>query len=345
MNGAKKYLIPVAAAICAAGLFFLFTRGFPQGPRDPRPMPSFLDDSLARLKEAGKGGSDAALFLKRYKGYLAQIAAGNAFVYGKGDITAPVYDPVAFMANMDAERVGKIVDNGLSGRDAYEGLSGLVERAYLPEGAREPDSFLMYIPSGYDRTKRYPMVVVLHGYSGTVYLSPLSPAYADFLRGCEERGIIMLAPNGRHHLPAEPGGWVSPASEADAMKVVAMAREKYSVDPARIYVAGYSMGGYGAMHLAARHGDVFCAAASVCGGMPYSITDLSVFRGTPVFLAHGDRDPTVSVEESRGVHERLRMLGYECDYDEYPGVDHGGAVDRAFSGGRLLDWFLKKRKG
>jgi dipeptidyl aminopeptidase/acylaminoacyl peptidase len=247
------------------------------------------------------------------------------------------------MANMDAERVGRLVENELAGRDAFAGLTGLLERAYLPEGRTSSDSFILYVPSTYDPRKPCPLVLGLHGYGGSTFLSPLSPVYMDFVSQCEAKGVILASPNGLHHLPGEPGGWISPASEADTMLVVSIVRAKYSIDPARIYLTGLSMGGYGAMHIAARHGDVFAAVASVAGGMPLSITDLSVFKDLPVFLAHGSADETVSVSESRDIHERLTMRGYECDYEEYPGLGHN-AWDKAYSGGKLLDWFLARPK-
>src|SRR3712207_7645810 len=43
-------------------------------------------------------------------------------------------------------------------------------------------------------------------------------------------------------------------------------RREFGADPKRLYLAGVSMGGFGAWHLAAEHQGKFAAIVSICGG-------------------------------------------------------------------------------
>ena len=60
-------------------------------------------------------------------------------------------------------------------------------------------------------------------------------------------------------------GWNG--SKADSVvKIVEEMMEKLPIDPKRIYLTGYSMGGYGTFHLLAQEPKLWAAAIPVAGG-------------------------------------------------------------------------------
>jgi predicted peptidase len=124
---------------------------------------------------------------------------------------------------------------------------------------------------------------------------------------------------------------------------------RYSVDRARVYVTGISMGGYGTWLLALRQRERFAAIVPVCGGLDRTSSGLGIeeaadrLRSIPQWVFHGDADRVISVEESRVMVRALRAAGAEVRYTEYPGVQHN-SWDRAYAEPKLMPWLLRQRR-
>jgi predicted peptidase len=117
-----------------------------------------------------------------------------------------------------------------------------------------------------------------------------------------------------------------------------------SVDTARIYVTGQSMGGIGTWGLIAKHADRFAAAVPVCG--IWSPEDAARMNGVAIWAFHGDKDPTVPVAGSRNMIAALKKAGVmpEAKYSELAGVAHG-SWGPAYAKSELWEWmFAQKRK-
>ena len=50
--------------------------------------------------------------------------------------------------------------------------------------------------------------------------------------------------------------------------------------------------------------------------------ELAGRAGLPAFIAHGSRDPVISVEFARDARDRLEVAGLDVDYHEHGGVHH-----------------------
>ncbi|GAC1438390.1 MAG: alpha/beta fold hydrolase [Chloroflexota bacterium] len=99
----------------------------------------------------------------------------------------------------------------------------------------------------------------------------------------------------------------------------------HGVDPARLFVLGFSQGAAmtGALLLSAPHR---LAGALVLSGyvppMPALQPGQGRLAGTPVFVAHGTHDPVVPVQWGRAAGDALAAAGAAVTYREYPG-GHG----------------------
>lgn len=102
---------------------------------------------------------------------------------------------------MDEDVINKITKNTLAEKEPYSGITGLIERAYISETDSSLDSYIAYVPRNYSPDKKYPLVVLLHGYGGGAYLPEDSPCYTTFLKQCENKEVIMIAPNGKNKDP------------------------------------------------------------------------------------------------------------------------------------------------
>ena len=145
----------------------------------------------------------------------------------------------------------------------------------------------------------------------------------------------------------------------DVMRVIADVRRAYPIDPERITLTGASMGGGGTWAIGLRHPELFAALAPVCGvanfqrmvnpadAALYDLARLAALSPPAiaenaahqqVFIFHGDKDPTVPVEDSRQMaarYEALGWLGKNVHYTEYPGVQHSAWIP-AYKDAELL---------
>lgn len=346
----KKYLIRPLVAMILAGVILSWSI-IPGNTIQAKPkigVPgNIVESSLKLLKRKGiPDHHEGILILKRYRYYLAEISQGNSFADYHAWSTPPVYNYLAFAKMMHKDTWKKIVDNSLSGKDPFLGITGFFERAYLSETDGTLDSYLIYVPKRYDSEKFYPLIVMLHGYGEGAYLPQFSAVHNSFLEACENHQIIMAAPNGKHKIP-----YVSNymnEGEQDVLQVIQRVRQSYAIDPGRIYLTGLSMGGFGVWYLGSRHPGLFAALAPVCGygsGQWKSIAvEIDALKNLPVMTFHGDMDGTVPVSETRTLVKRMQDKGYPVIYHEFPGVGHN-AWDYAYQGDTMVKWFLKQRKG
>ena len=83
---------------------------------------------------------------------------------------------------------------------------------------------------------------------------------------------------------------------------------------------GHSMGAIGTWFLGAKYPDIWAALGTIAGtGSPQSVARM---RHIPQFVVHGDADPTVSVNGSRGMVAEMKKLSVEHVYIEVPGGNH-----------------------
>lgn len=125
-------------------------------------------------------------------------------------------------------------------------------------------------PDKYDKNKQYPVVYLLHGYSGN---------YADWPKAEAVRqapdlyNMIIVCADGGF------GSWywdspVDPSYKYEtyiSKELVQWVDERYSTIKSAKgrAIAGLSMGGYGALYLAIKHPDVFGATGSMSGGVDF----------------------------------------------------------------------------
>jgi predicted peptidase len=115
-----------------------------------------------------------------------------------------------------------------------------------------------------------------------------------------------------------------------------------SVDKTRIYISGLSMGGMGTFESVFRYPDLYAAALPICGGGDVNHYDKRIAK-TAFWVFHGDADPTVNVNLSREMVEKLKSLKNEVKYSEYPGVGHN-SWSNAFAEKDYLSWMLSHKR-
>ncbi|TMK22889.1 MAG: hypothetical protein E6G68_01415, partial [Actinobacteria bacterium] len=118
----------------------------------------------------------------------------------------------------------------------------------------------LYIPTGYEASKRSP---------ATVWLHPRSSGNAH-LAAAWVPGIIRQLGENRHNIIISPSArgsstwWVGRGHE-DFLESWGDAMASFSIDPDRVYLAGHSMGGFGSYLIGLLYPDRFAAAFPISG--------------------------------------------------------------------------------
>ena len=201
--------------------------------------------------------------------------------------------------------------------------------AYVSPADFELVPFRIYVPEGFDRSSRYPLVVALHGAGGD------ENSFMDRYRGllkknAEERGYVVVSVNGRG-----PYGGYRGDSGQDVLDVIQVVEESYPIDSDRIYLTGHSMGGGGTVLVGFDNAERFAALAPIAGFG--SADQLAKAPKMPLLIAQGEADALVPVESARSFHEAAKKAGMEVRYIEKAGVDHLAIVDLVMTD--IFDWF------
>lgn len=123
-------------------------------------------------------------------------------------------------------------------------------------------------PDNYDAQSAYPVVYLLHGYSGN-YADWITKA-AGFERAADLYSMIIVCPDGANSWYLDSP--IDPAYKYETYvtnELVNWIDSKYKTikDRTGRGITGLSMGGHGALYLAVRHQDLFGAAGSMSGGV------------------------------------------------------------------------------
>lgn len=168
---------------------------------------------------------------------------------------------------------------------------------------------------------------------------------------------------------AKPGTrWFYPQMQQLVIAELNRTIAEFSVDTTRLYLHGYSMGATGSYRLAYKFPARFAAVVIVAGrvqpGVNYTADEIAVDRKTnpfvanpnpfsalaaglrniPIWIFHGDADPTVPVDQSRRLVAALRSLGAPVRYTELPGADHDTAPPKAYTEADLFRWLLSQHR-
>ena len=223
--------------------------------------------------------------------------------------------------------------------------------------------YAVYVPRDWSPARSWPVILALHGGGtyGTDGLTQTEGALGRAVKLFPDRyPAIVVFPHGH----ADGLGWQGPNGEA-ALEEASRALTEFHGDPSRLYLTGFSAGGNGAWWLAYHHPDRFAAAVIISGwvtpftgrqsriayppiapasaGDPYA----AVAKGVgplPIWLAHGDADQTVSVEESRHMFAALKAAGNDVHFSELPGLDHSATWDPVYQHPDIAAWLLDQRR-
>jgi pimeloyl-ACP methyl ester carboxylesterase len=219
--------------------------------------------------------------------------------------------------------------------------------------------YSIYIPKNFDETRKYPLVVFLHGamsnnrlglrrvfgvgnIQGRDFITPgFVPEENDlevtrYFPAMKDVDYIVVAPYARG-----TAGYQG-IPEQDVFDMLADVKSRFQIDEDRIYLTGLSMGGGGTLWLGLSRPDIWAALAPCCPAAPDGTVELAGNAiNIPVHLFVGDKDflyqPAIEWKK------RLEAINTRVDFIEYPGIGHN-SWEYAYKDGFIFEWFSQFKR-
>ncbi len=151
------------------------------------------------------------------------------------------------------------LDQLLAAKPAWPTARGTLARGYRStvDGSVQP--YGLEIPADVALDRPAPLIVWLHGRGDTTTDLPFIAERERSPGKLQIPGALVVHPFGRQCL-----GYKS-AGEIDVLDVIDEVKRRYRVDPDRVVLAGFSMGGAGSWHIGAHYTDRFVAVSPGAG--------------------------------------------------------------------------------
>ncbi len=196
--------------------------------------------------------------------------------------------------------------------------------------------YRVYLPDGYEKAGRvWPLVLWLHGDGG----QPNRNGWREIL----SYGPPSMVEKGRKFpfVLLTPQLWGEVHWDPDTLHALLLETlQKYDIDRDRVYVMGYSRGGFGSWELASSYPETFAAVVPISAR---AMTAIERVKDMGVWIFHGALDTGVPVGSAYNMHQELVDVGADVRLTIFPNVGHG-AVTPAMATEELWEWLLAQRR-
>lgn len=215
-----------------------------------------------------------------------------------------------------------------------------VARSTAPTSIDAARPARVVLPATWDGCKKWPLIVLLHGYSATGTVQDL---YLGVSARATTHGFVELIPEGTVSKTNKQFWNATNACcnfDAQVVDDVAYVRglidtavAKLAVDPTRVYILGHSNGGFMAYRMACEAADVVTGVASLAGAVTATASFCTPAHPVNVLQIHGTKDGTIKYDgtgfypSAPAAVERWRGLnGCSEKATKLAAVDFDGAV-------------------
>ncbi|MBQ6818025.1 MAG: hypothetical protein IJP35_00265 [Clostridia bacterium] len=209
-------------------------------------------------------------------------------------------------------------------------------------GKRLP--YRLYMPANYDPSKKYPVLLVLHGAGEMGNNNSLQLHNVKKIFECNgdivSQGFVLC--------PQTDEWWALGGSQltgklGSVLHLLEEVQNTYSCDADRIYVTGLSMGGYATWDLLANYGHLFAAGMPVCGGNN-QIGNAAAMKDIPLKIYHSKDDGTLPFSYSEDTYNAIVAAGGKmAEFIVLDGYNHN-AWDYAYADRDAFSWLYAQKK-
>ena len=212
--------------------------------------------------------------------------------------------------------------------------------------------YALALPEDADLDQPVPLILALHHswegelpsfYGLTFLIRLIAPAF-------EELGAIMVAPD------APERDWLSPRSQRAIWAVIDQVRSEFEIDPRRVVITGFSLGGLGTWYMAAEHADFFSAAIPIATAPTVTRGDNTEepeyrrflregtvrwresLRDIPFFVVHSRADELIAFDRVEQAVEDLGTKGVSIEFVAVDGIGHYEVMNYVDSVSLAVPW-------
>lgn len=210
-----------------------------------------------------------------------------------------------------------------------------------------PGEYVINLPSGAKKEEPTGVFIGLHGASGSA-----KNMFGFF--GTPNPRLITVYPEVLNRQD-KMNGWTAESAEHYIMEIIADLKRSFNIDTNRIYLAGFSMGGFGAWSIGTDYADMFGAISPMSGGISSRTEDgksapaygtAANLKNTGIWFCHGADDNRVPVEMDRvaatALQEYQDKFGpYDFVYKEYKTLGHKLPSDGLK---QVWDWLFTRKR-
>lgn len=209
--------------------------------------------------------------------------------------------------------------------------------------------YWIYISPSYTASKPASIVVTLHGMGDNA----TNFKNIGFNYIADTANIIVLVPDAlvdgltgmtAWNSQAGIGGVYYPSADVNDIgfinAMVDSTQAQYAVNPAKIYVCGFSMGGFMTQKLALLSNEKFAAFASIAGTIGSGIEIPSAVRPLPMAHFHGTEDATVGYDTNTFGSNVKELIDYWVANNECDTTPTHTAFPDIYADGYTVDHFV-----
>jgi predicted peptidase len=216
------------------------------------------------------------------------------------------------------------------------------------KGVKMP--YRLFIPPGYDSSKKYPLIFWFHGGSGRG-----SNNESQISNENEKGSHVWTTPENQATFPAfvlapqcaQNENWSNPDFNEVAgplqlaMEIFAVVQKDYSIDPDRSFLVGQSMGGLGVWTLLQSYPQLWAGAVVVSSYDNF--TNVQAITRVPLWIFQSEMDMTVPVDLVRQMVKQIKKAGGAPRYTEYHKTKNE-VWDEAFGEPQLVPWLASQKR-
>lgn len=264
------------------------------------------------------------------------------------------HEALALKINTDPAFDRGKVSHWLHAATLFEAQESGEREIIIPIDHGQSRKIVISIPAAYDSTEPWPLIYALHGTGGT---GRNITGYVRGLLGDRAGEFLIAAPTDYAQMAMGEGG--PPSVEHPA--ILLALKKMLHVNSDRVYVTGYSKGGYATWTLATLHSDQFAAAIPIACTytvLPYVEglweTMLPNLSHLPILHCWGENDPlptlridsadqdaTIATQNTRLVAMTSRLGLSNITHFMQPNTGHGGVIPPAAD---LFDMLTRTRR-
>jgi dienelactone hydrolase len=204
--------------------------------------------------------------------------------------------------------------------------------------------YRLFVPSGYDGSKEYSLIVALHSGEGDSFYFDHEDVFAyagkpgpqlpnRFKTLAQERDYIVAVPNG-----GQEWGFAGKRGEADVTDLAERVRSVYSIESRRVFLTGWSGGAAASWNIGIHNPGSFGGVAPVGNGATWLTPEnIKEARDLPVLYSIAGTE----VENGRRTAALARDLLRNFTYREFPDTEHASVWYAALP--VVFDFFDKQR--